>query len=169
MLDTVNGLPAHPLLAHVVAIFVPLTALLAVLVVLWPAARRRVNGAPLFVAVGTLIAIPLTTTAGDWLRQRVMDSEILRRHAALGGQLVFWFALLTIAMVLWWALHTPLFANEVATLSQMVRRTAIAIVGAATLLLAFVSTWSVVRIGHSGAEAVWGGMTCCKMMGMEHC
>jgi hypothetical protein len=117
LLDTVNGLPAHPLLAHVVAIFVPLTALLAVLVVLWPAVRRRVNGAPLFVAAGTLIAIPLTTTAGDWLRQSVMDSEILRRHAALGAQLVFWFGLLTIAMVLWWALHTPLFANEVATLS----------------------------------------------------
>jgi hypothetical protein len=154
VLDTVNGLPAHPLLAHVVAIFVPLTALGAVLVVLWPAARRRVSGASLFVAVGTLIAIPVTTTAGDWLRQRVMDSEILRRHAALGGQLVFWFALLTIAMVSWWALHTPLFANEVVTLSPVVRRTAIAIAGAATLLLAVVSTWSVVQIGHSGAEAV---------------
>jgi hypothetical protein len=164
LLDTVNGLPAHPLLAHVVAIFVPLTALLAIVVVLWPAVRRRVNSAPLFVAAGTLMAIPLTTTAGDWLQQRVMDSEIVRHHAALGGQLVFWFGLLTIAMVLW-ALHTPLFANEVAALSQVVRRTAITIVGAATLLLAVVSTWSVVRIGHSGAEAVWGGMICCKMMG----
>jgi hypothetical protein len=169
VLETVNGLPAHPLLAHVVAIFVPLTALVAVLMVFWPAARRRVSGASLFVAAGTLIAIPLTTSAGDWLRQRLMDSEILRRHAALGGQLVFWFALLTIAMVVWWALHTPLFVNEVATLSPVVRRTAIAIVGAATVLLAVVSTWSVVRIGHTGAEAVWGGMTCCKMMGMWHC
>jgi hypothetical protein len=30
MLDTVGGLPAHPLFAHVVAIFLPLTALLAI-------------------------------------------------------------------------------------------------------------------------------------------
>ena len=169
MLHTANGLPVHPLVAHVVAIFVPLTALLAVLVVLWPAARRRVGGASLFLAAGTLIAIPVTTSAGEWLRQHVMDSEILREHAALGGQLVFWFALLTIAMVVWWALHTPLFENETATLSPMVRQSAIAITGAATLLLAVVSTWSVVRIGHSGAEAVWGGMNCCKMMGMVHC
>ena len=119
MLHTANGLPVHPLVAHVVAIFVPLTALLAVLVVLWPAARRRVGGASLFLAAGTLIAIPVTTSAGEWLRQHVMDSEILREHAALGGQLVFWFALLTIAMVVWWALHTPLFENETATLSPM--------------------------------------------------
>lgn len=166
MLNTVNGLPAHPLFAHVVAILVPVTALLAVLVVLWPTARRRVSGASLFVAIGTLVAIPLTTAAGSWLQERVMGSEILRRHAELGGQLVLWFALLTIAMVFWWALHTPLFADEVATLSPVVRRNAIALVGAVTLLFAVVSTWSVVRIGHTGAQAVWGGMTCCKMMGM---
>lgn len=55
MLNTVGGLPAHPLLAHVVAIFVPLTALLAILVVVWPAARRRIGGASLFVATGTLM------------------------------------------------------------------------------------------------------------------
>lgn len=152
-----------------VAIFVPLTALLAVLVVLWPAARRRVGGASLFLAAGTLIAIPVTTSAGEWMRHRVMNSEILDRHAALGTQLVFWFALLTIAMVLWWALHTPLFESETGTLSPTVRRTAVAIAGAGTILLAVISTWSVVRIGHSGAEAVWGGMTCCKMMGMVRC
>lgn len=115
MLNTVGGLPAHPLLAHVVAIFVPLTALLAILVVGWPAARRRIGGASLFVATGTLMAIPLTTSAGGWLQQRVMGSETLSRHAALGGQLVLWSALLTIAMVFWWALHTPLFADEIAT------------------------------------------------------
>ncbi|UQX12025.1 hypothetical protein [Candidatus Mycobacterium methanotrophicum] len=105
-----------------VAIFVPLTALLAILIVAWPAARRRVGGASLFVAAGTLVAIPLTTAAGNWLRQRVMGGEALSRHAALGGQLVLWSALLTIAMVVWWVLHTPLFANEVATLSPLAQR-----------------------------------------------
>jgi hypothetical protein len=77
VLNTVGGLPAHPLLAHVVAIFVPLTALLAILVVVWPAARRRIGGASLFVATGTLMTIPLTTSAGGWLQQRVMGSETL--------------------------------------------------------------------------------------------
>jgi hypothetical protein len=162
VLNTVGGLPAHPLLAHVVAIFVPLTALLAVLIVVSPTARRHVGGASLFVAAGTLLAIPLTTAAGNWLQQRVMGGEVLIRHAALGRQLVLWSALLTIAMVVWWSLHTPLFADEVATLSPVARRSAVVAAGAATLLFAVIATWSVVQIGHTGAQAVWGGMTCCR-------
>lgn len=160
MLDTINGLPAHPLLAHLVAALVPVTALLAVLAVLWPAARRRLGGAALFVAVGTLMAIPLTTTAGSWLQQRAMGGEILHRHAALGSQLIPWSALLTIAMIAWWALHTPLFAEEVGALSPTVRRIGVTVAGAGTLVFAAVSTWLVVRIGHTGAQAMWGGMAC---------
>lgn len=163
-MNTINGLPVHPLLAHMVAILVPLSALLAVLTVLWPAARRRIGGASLFLAVVTLTTIPLTTRSGGWLQQHVMDSEILRRHAVLGEQLVLWFALLTIAMVVWWVLHTPLFADDVGALPPIVRRGSIVIGGAATLLFAVVATWSVVRAGHAGAQAVWGGMTCCTMM-----
>ncbi|MDT5409143.1 MAG: hypothetical protein QOG14_1363 [Mycobacterium sp.] len=162
MFNTVGGLPAHPLFAHVVAIFLPLTALLAILVVVWPAARRRIGGASLFVAAGTLMTIPLTTSAGGWLQQRMMGSETLSRHAELGGQLVLWPALLTIAMVFWWALHTPLFADEIATLPRVARRSAITLSGAATLLFAAIAMWSVVQVGHTGAEAVWGGMLCCK-------
>ncbi|MFL0182204.1 MULTISPECIES: hypothetical protein [unclassified Mycobacterium] len=160
MLDTIYGLPAHPLLAHLVAALVPVTALLAVLAVLWPGARRRISGAALFVAVGTLIAIPLTTTAGSWLQQRVMGGEILQRHAALGSQLVLWSALLTIAMIGWWALHTPLFADEVGAMSPAIRRIGITVTGAGTLVFAAVSTWLVVRIGHTGAQSMWGGMGC---------
>jgi hypothetical protein len=162
MLDTVAGLPAHPLLAHVVAIFMPLTALLALLMVVWPAARRRIGGAALFVATGTLLAIPLTTSAGGWLQQHVMGSESLSRHAAMGGQLVLWSALLTIAMVAWWTLHTPLFVDEMAALPPVVRLSAVVVAGAATLLFAAIAAWSVVQIGHTGAGAVWGGMLCCK-------
>jgi hypothetical protein len=46
-----------------------------------------------------------------------MGSETLSRHAALGGQLVLWSALLTIAMV-FAARHTPLFADEIARCRQ---------------------------------------------------
>jgi hypothetical protein len=80
----------------------------------------------------------------------------------LGGQLVLWSALLTIAMVVWWALHTPLFADEVAMLSPVARRGAVVVAGAAALLFAVIATWSVVQIGHTGAQAVWGGMLCCR-------
>ncbi len=160
MLDTIDGLPAHPLLAHLVAVLVPATALLAIVAVLWPAARRRVSGAASFVAVGTLVAIPLTTTAGSWLQQRVMGGEILHRHAALGAQLVLWSALLAVAMIVWWALHTPLFADEVGALPPAIRRIGVTATGAGALIFAAVSTWLVIRIGHTGAQSLWGGMDC---------
>jgi hypothetical protein len=108
------------------------------------------------------MTIPLTTSAGGWLQQRVMGSETLSRHAELGAQLVLWSALLTIAMVFWWALHTPLFADEIATLPSVARLSAIILSGGATLLFAAIATWTVVQVGHTGAEAEWGGMLCCK-------
>lgn len=160
MLDTIDGLPAHPLLAHLVAVLVPVTALLAVLAVLWPRARQRISGVALFVAAGTLLTIPLTTTAGSWLQHRVMGGETLQRHAALGAHLVLWTALLTIAMIGWWALHTPLFADEVGALSPAVRRIGVTVAGAGTLIFATVSTWLVIRIGHTGAQSMWDGMGC---------
>ncbi|MGA8546815.1 MAG: hypothetical protein WB785_16355 [Mycobacterium sp.] len=60
-------------------------------------------------------------------------------------------ALLTIAIVVWWALHTSLFADEVA-LSPVARRGAVVVAGAATLPFAVVDM-SVVQIAHTGAHA----------------
>jgi hypothetical protein len=39
-MTTIGGLPAHILLVHAVVGLVPVTALLVVLVAVWPAARR---------------------------------------------------------------------------------------------------------------------------------
>lgn len=165
MLTTVEGLPAHPLLVHAVVVLVPLTALLALLIVLWPAARRRLGGASLFVATLTLVAIVLSAVAGRYLQQHVMNTAVVRRHAELGGQLVLWSALLTISMVVWWALFTPLFAGEVATVAPAVRRTIGALAGVGTVAFAVVSAWSVVSVGRLGSQAVWGMMACCQHMG----
>lgn len=39
MLDTIFGLPIHPLLVHATVVIVPLAAVLVLLTALWPAAR----------------------------------------------------------------------------------------------------------------------------------
>jgi uncharacterized membrane protein len=163
MLDTVEGLPAHPLLVHAVVVLVPLTALLAVLIVLWPAARRRMAGAWLFVATGTMMATVLAAMAGRWLQQHgsmMMNSALIRRHGDLGGQLVLWFSLLTISMICWWALYTPLFADEVARFSMPARRAVGVVAGVSTLAFAVISTWLVVFVGQLGSQAVWGMLVC---------
>jgi hypothetical protein len=164
VLDAVDGLPAHPFLVHAVVVLVPLTALLAALMVLWPAARRRLAGASLFVAAGTLVAIVLVAMAGRWLQEHgtmmMTNSAVIRRHGGLGGQLVLWFSLLTISMVCWWALNTDLFADEVAAFPLRARRTVRVLAGINALGFAVISTWSVVVVGGPGSRAVWAMMAC---------
>jgi hypothetical protein len=164
MLDTVNGLPTHPFFAHAVAALVPLTALLAVLVVVWPAARRRIGGAAAVVAAATMMAIPLTTTAGNWLQPQVMGNQALDRHTTLGGQLLIWVALLTIAVTCWWALHSSFGGEKLAAIPPMTGRIAVPLTGAATVGLAVVATWYVVRIGETGTQAAWATTCCYKAM-----
>ena len=40
-MTTFNGLPAHVLLVHFIVILSPLTAVLAIVCAVWPAARQR--------------------------------------------------------------------------------------------------------------------------------
>ena len=42
-MDTIAGLPAHPLFVHLAVVAIPLTAVLAILASIWPAARRRLG------------------------------------------------------------------------------------------------------------------------------
>src|SRR4051794_10343760 len=79
-MTTINGLPAHILLVHAVVGLVPVTALLVVLVAVWPAARRRLTWAAAALAVVTLIVVPVTTEAGEWLEHRVERTALLRAH-----------------------------------------------------------------------------------------
>jgi hypothetical protein len=115
------------------------------------------------VAAGTLVAIVLAAMAGRWLQEHgtmMMNSAVIRRHGDLGGQLVFWFSLLTISMVCSWALNTDLFADEVAAFSLRARRTVRVLAGISTVGFAVISTWSVVVVGGLGSQAVWGMMAC---------
>src|SRR4051812_44177786 len=89
-MTTINGLPAHILLVHAVVGLVPVTALLVVLVAVWPAARRRLTWAAAALAVMTLIAVPVTTEAGEWLEHRVERTALLRAHTELGDTMLPW-------------------------------------------------------------------------------
>ena len=86
MLDTINGVPAHVLLVHAVVVLLPLAALLAVLGAVWPAARRRLGVLTPLTALVSVLFIPLTTDAGEWLQEHVPDSELVRRHIRVGGR-----------------------------------------------------------------------------------
>jgi hypothetical protein len=150
----INGLPAHVLLVHAVVILVPVAALLLVAQA-WsrPVRRWAGIGGPLL-CLGAVVLVPITTSAGEWFRDHmnpdVAASAAVRRHAELGDQLLPWVvALFVLSVAVWWlgrrstaGLSAPLISVVVA---------ALATVAAAG------SIYSTVRIGDSGAQAVWKG------------
>jgi hypothetical protein len=98
---TLGGLPAHVLLVHAVVVLVPLSALLVLLVGVWPAARRRWAVPAAVLAVVAAIAVPLATESGEWLEHRVESTALLRTHTALGDTMLPWaIALAAVAVAI---------------------------------------------------------------------
>ena len=74
-MTVINGLPAHALLVHLIVVLAPLTAVLAIISAVWPAARRRLVWLVLALALIVMVTTPLTTEAGEWLEQKVGESH----------------------------------------------------------------------------------------------
>ena len=155
-----NGLPLHVLLVHFVVIVVPLAALCTVLAAAWPAARRRLGIVTPIIALGALIAVPITTEAGVWLEARVGHSPLIAAHKALGQTLLPWaIATFVVALVqwIWFRFFHPADARRrVAT--GALRAVITIVLAAAVAVTAVGSVVTVVLIGESGARAVWTGL-----------
>lgn len=151
-MTTISGIPAHALLVHAIVVLGPLTAILLILCGLWPAARLRLVWLVLALAAVTTALTPLTTEAGEWLyAQDSQPRPILQEHAERGGWMIYFSIAMLVVAVALAVLHW------VETRSDTPRK-AMAIVVAVTALVVGVSSIvTVVRIGDSGAQAVWGG------------
>jgi hypothetical protein len=111
--EFVTGLPVHALVVHFVVVLLPLAVLGAVVVALWPAARKRYGWLVVAVAaVGTAL-VQVAVDSGDNLKARVGTTPEIEEHERLGDQM------------LWWAL--PLFVTVLAlmVLHEMSRRQAL--------------------------------------------
>jgi len=154
MPNTVNGVPIHVLLVHAVVVLLPLAALLAILGAVWPAARRRLGIVTPITALASVLFIPLTTSAGEWLQEHVPDSELVRRHVQLGDGLLVWAGLLFVLTTALWLTDTAPdrgWRLPAAAVSRATR-----VVGSVLLCaVAVVAVVQVYRIGDSGAKAAW--------------
>ncbi|MFI0960759.1 DUF2231 domain-containing protein [Streptomyces sp. NPDC021080] len=154
-MSLVNGLPAHVLLVHFVVVLVPLTALALVVCAIWPKAAQRLGVVLPVLALVTLVSVPLTTNAGEWLEGRVADNALVRRHAELGDGLLPWAGgLFVLAFAVWWAVGRTSASGA----SDSARRPGTLVRVAATVLSLVVAAGAVVdvyRIGDSGAKAAW--------------
>ncbi|WP_343708124.1 DUF2231 domain-containing protein [Mycobacterium sp.] len=147
---TVSGLPAHVLLVHAVVVLAPLTAVLEIICALWPTARRHLVWLVLAFALVTAGLTPLTANAGAWLYQRQHDHrEILNTHAGRGSVMIYFSVALLVVAVLLAVVHRRAARAAGAGLALRVTVAVIAIV------VGVASIGQVVRIGDSGARAVW--------------
>lgn len=162
MLDTIFGLPVHPLVVHATVVIVPLAAVLVLLTALWPAARARLGVITPIAALAALVLVPLSTQSGESLQRRVPQSPLVERHAELGDGLLLWVFGLTVAAVAFHLVSRRRAARSLSAAAAPERRRTtagprwLAPVVLTLMVLTSVGTIvQVVRIGHSGAQAAW--------------
>jgi hypothetical protein len=154
-LSTINGLPAHVLIVHLVVVFVPLSAIFLV-ASLHPRGIRRLGSALPITAAIALLSVFAAMNAGGWLQNHVDNTALVRRHTQLGGQLwPFSAAVLLFSLIVWWRARTQQDQGARTTgrdSGAVAITAAIAVLSIAASVLSLV--W-VYRIGDSGARAAW--------------
>jgi uncharacterized membrane protein len=148
--DTVGGIPLHPLVVHAVVVLIPLGALGVGALSVVPKWRSRYGILVMCAAVAAALLAPVAKESGENLRAALGESDLINRHAQLGGTLL-WGAvpLALVSVILWWL-------GRRSERGQDVPRWASVLVGVVGVAVAVIVLVQIVLIGHSGARAVWG-------------
>lgn len=167
---TIAGLPLHVLLVHAVVVLTPLTALALLLHAFWPTAARRLGIVTPLAALLVLVLVPITANAGGALRDAVVLTDAVERHAELGDTLLPWaIGLFVVATAVWlWArTGTPSrsgwgrFSGRGWAEKRMPRGGVVAIDIVLKVLAVVVAVGiiiDVILIGDAGARAVWSSV-----------
>lgn len=154
----VFGLPTHVLLLHAAVAGIPLVCLTTIAIAARPAWRRRfglVNAIVTVVMVGVTYA---TDLAGQQLYNHATYlDKIAAQHRGLGLTLVWFVAAVAVFAAALVVADRAGYAEHHAT---MVTISALAIAASAVCIV------QTVRVGDSGARAVWGGIN--VSAGAEH-
>lgn len=142
MFDTVQGLPVHALVLHAAVVLVPVMAVLNVLISVVGRLRARWAWPVMAGNVAAVLAVFVAIQSGEALQRRLQPNPQIEAHAALGeAMLPFTLAMLAVSV-----------------LAAVLRRRAGVVrvaVGVLSVVAALAATIWVVRVGHSGATAVW--------------
>lgn len=150
MPESVFGLPIHPLVVHATVVVVPLAAAVLALAVTSARFRAWAGWLPLGLAVVSVALVPITTASGDRFEELLgIAPEVIERHRELGELLVWWcLGMLAVA-----AASTVAHRRSEPPSRPLSRGLAVAGVAVAVGTIVMV-----VLIGHSGADAAWGGV-----------
>ncbi|MCC5579335.1 hypothetical protein IMZ11_27265 [Microtetraspora sp. AC03309] len=148
MFDEILGLPVHPLLVHAAVVLTPLLALLSVAHAALPRFRGKFDWMLVLTAVGAPVAVFVAKESGEAFERNLFEgrtSPAVAAHESFANPLLISTAALGVVALLlvFGARKWPKAAGTV--------------LSAASVVLAVVAGYYVVRAGHSGATAVWGG------------
>jgi hypothetical protein len=172
MLDTMFGLPVHPLVVHATVVLVPLAALLVCVAALWRQMRVPLGWPAALVSVLATASVALAALSGGPLARRVGSSALIAQHAQFAKLLAVWVVAMTVtstglAYVAWRragapvapGLRVPRRIVELVTprsLAPLVAtRWIMPVVVGLSLLTAAGTLTQVVLVGHTGARAAW--------------
>jgi glucan phosphoethanolaminetransferase (alkaline phosphatase superfamily) len=144
------GVPLHPLVVHAVVVVVPLVAIGTLLVAFWPKARIRFGWLLAVFSLGGIGATLLARESGEELFESMGEqaSPTLSSHMSWGNQ-AFWPAIV---------MAVALFAMMLTTRGRRPAEHPSAwywVSAVVAVLAAVVSLVMIIKVGHSGAVAVW--------------
>lgn len=153
-MDTISGLPAHPLIVHFPIVAIPLAAIL-VLIYLFKSDWRSMLDYFLIAMGGAIaISVVMASGSGESLQEKVDKSAALSTHTELGDQMQIIGVIFGIALIALGLYHT-LAARQIIHLgTETQKRLLIGLMAATVLTGAVAVTW-IVRTGHTGAKASW--------------
>jgi hypothetical protein len=151
VLDTIFGLPMHPLIVHATVVIVPSAALLVALAAVYPRFRAWVGPVPALTALLSCVLVPLSTGSGEELQHRVGETSLVEKHQELADTLI-WFVipLAAVAVVGYWMQRRAGTEGKTSSGKGLV-----AAVAVGAVLLSGATLVDVGLIGHSGAKASW--------------
>lgn len=152
MFDTIAGLPLHPLVVHATEVIVPLAALVLLGAAVWPRFRRWAGLLPLLLTLATVVLVPISTESGQALERRVGENSLIETHSGLAEGLLPWaIAMLVVAAaLLWW--H---WSERNATAAPRAPKWIALALAVSAVVATTGTTVQAIRVGHSGATAVW--------------
>lgn len=149
-IESLFGLPAHPLVVHAAVVLLPLAAIITVISAAVPKARRFYAPLALCLALGATAAVGLAQGSGESLKERVDETQLVEEHAEAGETVLPWAIALTIVAAA--VAAEPFVTRRYPNLAPA--RVTTVLVVAATLT-GVGAIWTVVDVGHSGAKATW--------------
>jgi uncharacterized membrane protein len=153
-LETLFGLPAHPLIVHAAVVLVPLAAIGTIVIAVSAKARLHIGWIVVALTASAFVFALLGQGSGESLQEKTDESELTEEHAELGDTMP-WFALpifITASGVM--VLDRRRASTDAESQSSWMGPAVIAM-SAAAILASVVGTVRIAQVGHSGARATW--------------